>query len=77
MASKSRFVCERIVVVGRVRAQFLGQPWIEVIAACPAREQIPLGTVLHASRAIDLTVSQVPACILQIPDQAVLDPPGL
>jgi hypothetical protein len=45
---------ERIVVVGRVRAQFLGQPWIEVIAACPAREQIPLGTILHASRAIDL-----------------------
>jgi hypothetical protein len=45
---------ERIVVVGHVRAQFLGQPWIEVVAACSAREQIPLGTVLHASRAIDL-----------------------
>lgn len=45
---------ERILVVGRVCAQFLGQPWIEVIAACPAREQIPLGTVLHVSRAIDL-----------------------
>jgi hypothetical protein len=45
---------DRIVVVGRVRAQFLGQAWIEVISACPALEQIPLGSVLHASRALDL-----------------------
>ncbi|GEM_PF-1347342 len=45
---------ERFVVVGRVRAQFLGQSWIEVVAATPAREQIPLGSVLHASRALDL-----------------------
>ena len=65
---------DRIVVVGRVRAQFLGQPWIEVIAACPAREQIPLGTVLHTSRAINLLQRKATRLALEQFERALAAP---
>jgi hypothetical protein len=45
---------DRVAVVGRIRAQFIGEPWIEVVAACRTRAQISLGAVLHVSRALDL-----------------------
>ncbi len=45
---------DRFVVTGHVRALFLGRPWIEVVSACPTREQVPLGSILHASRALKL-----------------------
>jgi hypothetical protein len=65
---------DRVVVVGRVRAQFLGQPWIEVLAACPAREQIPLGTVLHTSRAINLLQRKATRLALEQFERALAAP---
>lgn len=44
-------------IVGRVRAAFAGEPWVDVTGVVPVLLTIPEGTVLHASRALGLIES--------------------
>lgn len=45
---------DRIRVTGRVRALFLGRPWIEVTRLLRTRRVVPEGSVLHAISALSL-----------------------
>ena len=45
---------DRLAIAGVVRTAHLGRPWLEVRGFQRARRTVPEGTVLHASKALEL-----------------------